>query len=208
MNWKLSRLYPIIDVQLNRRPLEELVQSFAAAGLSLVQLRAKHLSSREFLAQAHRLVELSRPLQLKVVVNDRADIAWLSRADGVHLGQDDLSVEDARTILGPQAIVGISTHSLEQAWLASQTSADYVAIGPVFETRSKEKPDPVVSCEVLSQLRCQVPKPLVAIGGITAERAPDLFRIGIDSVAVIRDVLCASDLDTRIADYLSLKPNG
>ena len=143
-----------------------------------VQLRGKHLSSRDLFEECRRLVALARPLSLKVIVNDRADLAWLSGADGVHLGQEDLPAVEARRILGEQAIIGLSTHGLEQARQAQQSPVDYVAIGPVFPTRTKENPDPVVGRQELQAIREHVTKPLVAIGGITLENVPALFESG------------------------------
>src|SRR5262245_2217691 len=200
---KLPRLYPIIDLEIsNHHPLEFLVAQFAAAGLSWVQLRDKKANSRQLFANAQRLVSLASQHGLTTIVNDRADIAWLSGADGVHVGQDDLPVGHARTIMGPGKIVGYSTHSLAQALEAEQTEADYVAIGPVFATSSKVNPDPIVQWEELREIRRRIQKPLVAIGGITSENAGQLFDLGVDSVAVIRDLLCAEDVRLKIRQFL------
>jgi thiamine-phosphate diphosphorylase len=139
---------------------------------------------------------------LTAIVNDRADIAWLSGADGVHVGQEDLPVEQAREIVGSGKIVGCSTHNLGQALEASQSSADYLAIGPVFATASKVNPDPIVPWEELREIRRRVRKPIVAIGGITSQNAAQLFDIGVDSVAVIRDLVGAQDIRSRINQFL------
>ena len=199
---KLPRLYPIIDLDISTHSLELLVTEFAAAGLSWVQLRDKKANSRQLLANAQRLVALASQHGLRAIVNDRADIAWLSGADGVHVGQDDLPVGLARTIMGPGKIVGHSTHSLAQALEAEQTEADYVAIGPVFATTSKVNPDPIVQREELREIRRRIKKPLVAIGGITSENATRLFELGVDSVAVIRDLLCAENVPLKIRQFL------
>jgi thiamine-phosphate pyrophosphorylase len=198
---QIPRLYPIIDLEVSGCPMEFLLQEFALAGLPWVQLRVKKANSRQLFANAQRLVELARRHGLTAIVNDRADIAWLSGADGVHVGQEDLPVEHAREIVGPERIVGYSTHNLVQALEAEQSSADYIAIGPVFATTSKENPDPIVSRLELRQIRRQVKKPLVAIGGITSQNAAELFDLGLDSVAVIRDLVNAPDIRAKISQF-------
>ena len=170
----------------------------------MVQLRGKDLSSGDLFRECRRLVSLARPLGLKVIVNDRADLAWVSGADGVHVGQEDLPAAEARRILGEQAIIGLSTHGLDQARQARESPVDYVAIGPVFPTRTKENPDPVVDRQELEAIREQVAKPLVAIGGITLENVRPLIDSGVDSVAVIRDLLLADDIRRRAAGYREL----
>jgi thiamine-phosphate pyrophosphorylase len=199
---QLPRLYPIIDLEMSQHSLEFLVEEFAAAGLPWVQLRDKKANSRQLFANAGRMVALAERHKVTVIVNDRADIAWLSGASGVHVGQEDLPVENARRILGAGKIVGYSTHNLAQALEAEQSSADYIAIGPVFATMSKANPDPLVSWEELREVRRRVRKPLVAIGGITSENAARLFDIGLDSVAVIRDLVSASNIHAKIKQFL------
>ena len=201
---KLFPLYPIIDLAVLQRPPEPVLAGLAGAGVQWVQLRGKDLSSGDLFRECRRLVSLARPLGLKVIVNDRADLAWVSGADGVHLGQEDLPAAEARRILGDQAIIGLSTHGLEQARQARDSPVDYVAIGPVFPTRTKENPDPVVDRQELQAIREQVAKPLVAIGGITLENVRPLFESGVDSVAVIRDLLLADDIRQRAAGYREL----
>ena len=199
---QIPRLYPIVDLEVSLHPLEFLIGEFAAAGLTWVQLRDKKANSRQLFANAQRLVELARRHGLTAIVNDRTDIAWLSDADGVHVGREDLPVEHARKIVGPKKIVGHSTHNLAQAMEAEQSSADYIAIGPVFATTSKVNPDPIVPLEELREIRSRVRKPLVAIGGITSLNAAQLFDIGLDSVAVIRDLVTASDIRAKISQFL------
>ncbi len=126
----------------------------------------------------------------------------LAAAGGVHVGQDDLGVEQARGIVGPDRWVGVSTHTLEQVEAADRTSADYVAFGPVFPTATKEHPDPVVGLRLLSEARARTRKPLVAIGGITLERAAETYRAGADSLAVARDLLAAADPGARARAFL------
>ena len=199
---QIPRLYPIIDPELALHPVEFLIREFASAGLTWVQLRDKKANSRQLFANAERLVELARRHGLTAIVNDRADIAWLSDAGGVHVGQEDLPIEHARKIVGPEKIVGYSTHNLAQALEAEQSSADYIAIGPVFATTSKLNPDPIVPWEELREIRKRIEKPIVAIGGITSQNAAQLFDIGLDSVAVIRDLITASDIRAKINQFL------
>jgi thiamine-phosphate pyrophosphorylase len=201
MTFHLPPLYPIIDLGSFDRPLETVVAQLAEGGASLVQLRAKKQSSREFYEIAIRGVDLAQSLGIQVIINDRADIAWMTDAGGVHLGQEDLPVEAARRVIGERKIIGLSTNTLEQARLAQESSADYVAIGPVFPTLSKTDADPVVDRFQLTEIRRVVQKPLVAIGGITVENARELFALGIDSVAVIRDLITARDLPRRVREY-------
>jgi len=199
---QLPRLYPIIDLEVSLHSLEFLAREFAAAGLPWVQLRDKKSNSRQLFANAQRMVELAQIHKMIAIVNDRADIACFSGADGVHVGQEDLPVEHARIIVGTKKIVGYSTHNLAQALEAEQSSADYIAIGPVFATTSKANPDPVVPWEELREIRRRVKKPMVAIGGITSQNAMRLFDIGLDSVAVIRDLVSAKDIRGKINQFL------
>jgi thiamine-phosphate pyrophosphorylase len=203
MPFKLPPLYPIIDMDLCPHPLESIMPQMADAGIRLVQLRAKNLTPRDFFHQAMRMMELANPLRLQVIVNDHADIALLSGALGVHIGQNDLPVEAARKVLGKEKIIGLSTSSAQQARLAQLSSADYVAVGPIFPTHSKENPDPIVGKEELMEIRRLVRKPLVAIGGITAENASALYELGIDSVSVIQDLMTAPDLRSRVKQYFA-----
>jgi thiamine-phosphate pyrophosphorylase len=138
------------------------------------------------------------------VVNDRADVAVLAGASGVHVGQEDLSVEQARGLVGDDRWVGVSTHNLEQFQSAAATSADYIAVGPVFATSSKAHPDPVVGIEFVQRARALTDKPVVAIGGITLENSAAVIAAGADSVAVISDILRARNPGERARQYLDL----
>ena len=138
------------------------------------------------------------------MVNDRADVTSAVEAAGVHLGQDDLSVEAARRVLGTEKFVGVSTHNLEQFELSAATSADYIAVGPVFATSTKANPDPVVGIDFIRRVRVLTTKPIVAIGGITLARAAEVIRAGADSVAVAGDILCAPDPGRRARQYMDL----
>ena len=187
----LPRLYPILDVDLCRaRGLEPLavLAAFLEGGATFLQLRDKTLSTAERLRLAEAAVSQARAAGARLIVNDRADIARLSGADGVHVGQDDLSVDDVRRIVGPDAIVGLSTHDAAQIEAAARTSASYIAVGPIYSTATK---DTGYSARGLDLVRraVLVGRPVVAIGGITLERAPEVFAAGATSVAVISDLL-------------------
>lgn len=182
----LPRVYPITDVGLSGLAHSEQVALLAAGGANFVQLREKRLSPLEFCEQARLAVATARERGLTIIINDRADIALAAGAAGVHLGQDDLPPEAARRILGQDAIIGYSTHSVEQAREAAVMPIDYLAIGPIFTTSSKQNPDPVVGLTGLSRVRDAVGDiKLVAIGGITLENAAEVIRAGADTVAVI-----------------------
>jgi thiamine-phosphate pyrophosphorylase len=184
------------------------VARLCEGGARLVQLREKHLSAREFYAEVSEALKVARSFGAKLIVNDRADVALSVGADGVHVGQDDVPPEAARALLGGGRVVGFSTHNVEQAVAAARLPVDYVAIGPVFDTSSKERPDPVVGLGGVRRVRAAVggSVKLVAIGGITAERAPSVLEAGADSVAVIGALLDASDpaeITRRTRDFLA-----
>ncbi|HJQ31898.1 MAG TPA: thiamine phosphate synthase [Pyrinomonadaceae bacterium] len=183
---KLPKLYPITDRLLSGLSHAEQVARLCEGGAGVVQLREKRLPPREFYREAEEALKVARSFGAKLIINDRADIALAVGADGVHLGQDDMPPEAARSLLGDAAVVGFSTHNVEQAIEAARLPVTYVAIGPVFATSSKEKPDPVVSLEGVRRVRAAVGAvPLVAIGGVTAETAPRVLEAGADSLAVI-----------------------
>jgi thiamine-phosphate pyrophosphorylase len=202
MRLVMPRLYVILDAELVRGPAPETARQLIAAGVRLLQYRAKNLQARDMLATARQIVELARREKANFFVNDRPDLAYLSGADGVHVGQDDLSVEQSRIIIGQDRWVGVSTHDREQFEQATATSADYVAIGPIFATTSKANPDPVVGTELLRQLRPLTKKPIVAIGGIRLERAAEVIEAGADSVAVISDIFAAADPAERARQFI------
>ena len=200
-----SALYPIIDLEIVDCSLESLLTKLSEAGASLVQLRGKKSSSKDLLKLSTQMVNMTQDHSLKVIVNDRVDIAWLSKADGVHLGQDDLPCSDARQILGSKAIIGLSTHTLKQACQAEDSTADYIAIGPIYRTQTKENPDPIVSLDELKAIRKAVTKPLIAIGGITTKNALPLFDLGVDSVAVVRDIVLSENVHQQVSNYSKLR---
>jgi thiamine-phosphate pyrophosphorylase len=197
-------LYAILDPTLSTLPIADLAEKLAGAGVRLMQLREKRASARRIYLDSRQLIGRLAPLGVRVIVNDRPDIAAIVGAGGVHVGQDDLPVEAARQICGPSCWVGVSTHHLEQLRAADLTSADYIALGPVFPTSTKENPDAVVGLDFLRRARQRTRKTLVAIGGITVESAGEVFRAGADAVAVIGDLVTAPDPAARAAEYLAI----
>lgn len=179
-------------------------EMLAASGVELIQYRNKQASSRSLFEISLNLVNFLNPRHLRVIVNDRPDIARLAGAGGVHVGQEDLQVEDARAICGAERWVGVSTHTLDQVREAGKTSADYIAVGPIFATSTKRNPDPIVGVDFICRARQLTSKPMVAIGGITLERGAEVFRAGADSVAVARDLLTAPQPGARAREFLNL----
>jgi thiamine-phosphate pyrophosphorylase len=186
----VPRLYAIVDASCFSRTedLATCAEELAAGGCTLLQYRNKNGNARLTLEQAR---ELKRRVggKARLIMNDRADLCLAAEFDGVHVGQDDLSPESVRRIIGPDLWLGVSTHNADQLQEADRTSADYIAVGPVFSTWSKEKPDPVVGLEGVRQARSLTTKPLVAIGGITRANAASVIEAGADSVAVISDLI-------------------
>lgn len=204
MRLVLPRLYVILDSA--RLPCEELTCALvlAESSVRLVQYRNKTASARELLRASRELAEFFRGRGVWLVVNDRPDVALLAGAAGVHVGQEDLSVADARRLVGPETWVGVSTHDEEQFRCALATSADYIAVGPVFPTETKENPSPVVGVEFIRQARALTDRPIVAIGGIALERASEVLAAGADSLAVVSDIWRAPDPRQRIRQYQEL----
>jgi thiamine-phosphate pyrophosphorylase len=188
--FQLSRLYPILDAacfpDIDR--LFAAAEELAAAGCALLQFRNKSGNARQMLDQAREL-RSRLGSSVKLIMNDRADLCLAAGFDGLHVGQDDLLPESARGIIGPARCLGVSTHNPEQLAESGRTSADYLAIGPIFATNSKVNPDPVVGLEGIRRARELTHKHLVAIGGITRSNACSVIEAGADSVAVISDLL-------------------
>ncbi|HEX8882154.1 MAG TPA: thiamine phosphate synthase [Candidatus Acidoferrum sp.] len=204
MRLVLPRLYVILDAALLTIPEKECASRLVDAGVRLLQYRNKGASSRQLLESAKRLSGELIPRGVTFIVNDRSDVAALAGASGVHVGQEDLSVEDARAVVGRNRVVGISTHNRAQFEQAAGSSADYTAVGPIFSTSGKTNPDPVVGTEFIREVRPLTDKPIVAIGGITLERAREVLRAGADSVAVISDILRAPDPGQRALQFIRI----
>jgi thiamine-phosphate pyrophosphorylase len=186
----LPRLYAILDSSHfpDTETLCLIANELVTGGVTLLQYRNKSGYARQMLEQAR---ELKRrvPSSVKLIMNDRADLCVAADFDGVHVGQDDLSPAGARAVIGNNLWLGVSTHNPEQLAEADKTTADYLAIGPVFSTQSKENPDPVIGLDGVRLARTLTRKPLVAIGGITRENCRSVIEAGADSVAVISDLI-------------------
>jgi thiamine-phosphate pyrophosphorylase len=185
----LPLLYAVVDPSLvSSIGLYSFAEELSAGGVTLLQYRNKTGNARHMLEQAR---ELKRTVgsSVKLIMNDRADLCVAAGFDGVHVGQDDLSPDSAREVIGEKLWLGVSTHNPEQVSVADRTSADYIAIGPVFQTASKANPDPVIGLEGVRKARALTRKPLVAIGGITRKNCRSVLEAGADSVAVISDLL-------------------
>jgi|SRR5208282_2099192 len=204
-------LYPILDAGFlppafdqRHETLRQLVQGLAGAGVEILQYRNKQGSEAEILRDAESL-RTAAPPKLKLILNDFPHLAVKARLDGVHLGQQDASPQEACALLGTGTIVGVSTHNETQLRAADLEPVDYIAIGPVFATSSKQNPDPVIGLDGMHLARRLTDKPLVAIGGITLENAPSVWAAGADSVAVISAIFSAGEDPAKLAgDFLRI----
>ena len=200
----LPRLYAMADASFG--DCVQIAEALFAGGARLVQVRNKTAAAGDVLAQVERIMAFA-PSDAQVMVNDRVDIALLAGAAGVHLGQTDLPPVAARRMLGPGRIIGYSTHNLNQALDADGLPVDYIAVGPIFATATKENPDPVLGVEKLREICRAVRKPVVAIGGIRLDDAQQVLNAGAQSVAVIRDLLVRSDISEGVRTFeRGLKP--
>ncbi len=192
--------YAIADT-LNRPELSytTLATQICAGGAKLLQLRVKERSARDFLTIAQQIRTICQRYGCLLIINDRADIALAVDADGVHIGQDDLPVEAARRVLGPRKVVGVSTHDPEQALAAARGGADYIGFGPLFGTQTKATGYTARGLEQLREIRRLVRLPIVAIGGITIERAPLALAAGADAVAMVSEIVRAPDVLAQVA---------
>jgi thiamine-phosphate pyrophosphorylase len=199
-------LHAILDVDVAtaaRWDVARLARAFLEGGAKVIQLRAKLLPSGRFLAHADDLVRAAEPYGASVIVNDRADLALVAGASGVHVGQDDLPPSAARRLLGPDATIGYSTHTVAQVDAAGAEPISYIAVGPVFGTHTKDTGYEAVGLALVAEAaRRSQGRPVVAIGGITLERAPEVLAAGASSVAVITDLLSGGDPAARVAAYL------
>src|SRR5712692_10607177 len=197
--------YAILDPQQTKgRAANDILRELLEGGVKVLQLRAKALSPRDFLQLARETRTLTRPHGCRFIVNDRVDIALACDADGVHLGQDDLPLHAARTLMG-EKIIGISTHDIEQATEAEHGGADYIGFGPMFGTTTKATGYTARGLEMLRQVRAAVTIPIVAIGGITESNVKDVWQAGADSAAIISDILSADDVADKVGRILALR---
>lgn len=204
MTFKLPTIYPITDGQISGLTHLEQARRLGDGGARLIQLREKVVSSREVFDAAVQTIEYAIGQRISIIINDRVDIALATNAAGVHLGQDDMPPEKARALLGDQAIIGYSTHTLEQARHAATLPVNYIAFGPVFATKTKVDPDAVVGLDGLRRVREAIGDiPLVAIGGIDIDNAEGVLSAGADSVAMISAII--ADAKNITATLLDLK---
>ena len=198
-----SPFYAMADT-LNRPALsfQQLARQLCAGGVRLLQLRVKQQPTRDFVSLATVVQRICRDSRCTLIINDRLDVALAVGADGVHLGQEDLPLAAARKIVGGEKIIGVSTHTAQQALSAEQAGADYIGFGPLFGTTTKTTGYTARGLGQLQEVRQQVRIPIVAIGGITAERAPAVLRAGADAVALISDIVLAPDIQYRVRTLL------
>lgn len=197
-------LYPIVDMEaLGNRAPGPAVAALVAGGAKILQFRAKGLSDRCFLDLAAEALAAARAGGAMLIVNDRPDVAVILGADGVHVGQDDLAPRQIRPLLPAGTLLGVSTHDVGQLERAAGEPVDYVAIGPVFPTRTKADPDPVVGLEMVRRARALSARPLVAIGGITEASARPVVDAGADGVAVVSALLSQPDLAAAVRRLLA-----
>jgi thiamine-phosphate pyrophosphorylase len=202
-------LYAILDTSLRPDlPLPKITESLLRAGVRVIQYRHKDKFGRKNFEQCQLLAQQMHAVGGVFIVNDRSDVAALCDADGVHLGQQDLPPGKARQFLGADSIIGYSTHTREQAALAESLPVDYIAIGPIFPTRTKQNPDPVVGLAMVSEVRKLTTKPLVAIGGITLADASSVLQVGADAVAIVSDLVSDSSIEQRVRQFLLTLPRG
>jgi thiamine-phosphate pyrophosphorylase len=202
-----ARLYPLTDRLLSGLSHAEQVSSLSEGGATLIQLREKTLSSLDFFSEAAEALRVARERGVKIIINDRVDIALALKADGVHLGQEDLPPAAARELLGPETILGFSTHNLKQALLAVHLPIDYIAIGPIFSTATKQRTEPTVGLDHLREVRQALGKfHLVAIGGITSKNRQEVLDAGADAVAIISDIWTGSESEPARTQRLLSPP--
>ena len=208
VGFPLPRLYAIADAGLlasRALPLPAFAASLREAGVTLIQWRDKQSSAASILASATLLRGIFPPEETLLLLNDHPALAAQSHCDGVHLGQDDLAPAAARLLLPSPRLIGLSTHTLDQVVAASHTSADYLALGPIFATSSKPDASPVVGLDLLRRARGLTSKPIVAIGGITRHNAPSVLAAGADSLAVISALLPPHEPTANVVrDFLDL----
>ena len=201
----LPRIYALTDVRVSGLSHAEQVELLSAGGATLIQLREKGLPARNFYQQAKAAIEVAARRGVQLIINDRVDVALAVGAAGVHLGQDDMPPEAARSLLGPNAVIGYSTHNIDQALAATKLPIDYLAIGPIFPTTSKSDTAPVLGLEGLRTVRRAIGAfPLVAIGGVIHANSREVIEAGADSVAVISALLSDPTRITEVTRKLNL----
>ena len=198
-------IYPIIDSSLvTPDNIGKTAEAIIDGGAKILQLRAKSLSSKEFLETARIIRKITKDKGTVFIVNDRVDIALLTDADGVHLGQGDLPVKEARRLLGNNKIIGYSTHNLREALEAVRLPVDYISFGPIFPTKTKEDTQTPKGLKGLSEVRKAVEIPIVAIGGITETNMAHVLKEGVESVAMISEILTSLDISKKLNRLIAI----
>jgi thiamine-phosphate diphosphorylase len=204
-NPALPPLYAIFDPeQFKERPASSILDALLKGGAGAVQLRAKNLTARDFLELAVEVRRQTQAAGCRFIVNDRVDIALLSHADGVHLGQEDLPLLAARKLMG-EKLIGVSTHNPAQARDAERNGADYIGFGPIFGTATKETGYSARGLEMLREIRRTVALPIVAIGGIQESNVQSVWQAGADSAAMISELMGAEDIEEKVRRILKLR---
>ncbi len=211
---KIEGLYTIIDTSyVSLEDISGVTEKIIKGGAKLIQLRAKELGSADMLKAARTIRKITRSSDALFLVNDRIDIALLSEADGVHIGDEDIVPEEARRLLGTGRLIGYSTHNTQEAELAAGLAnkgfIDYISCGPVFATRTKKDARAIVGLEGLKKVREMTELPLVAIGGVTEENLQEVLNAEIDAVAIISELLLAREITTKTKQLIeTIKRNG
>jgi thiamine-phosphate pyrophosphorylase len=206
---QLPNIYPIIDIPLiSSDNIRKTAQAIIDGGAKILQLRAKKLSSGEFLEAALIIRKITKDKGAIFILNDRVDIALLTDADGVHLGQDDLPVNEARRLLGNNKIIGYSTHNLREALESKKLPVDYISFGPIFSTKTKEDAQTPKGLKGLDEAKKAVKIPIVAIGGIIETNMAHVLKQGVESMAMISDILTAKDISQKIKRLISIAKEG
>lgn len=188
------KLYLVTDSELLKgRNFYECIEEAIKGGVTTIQLREKNASGKDFLTKALKLREITKQHNIKFIINDRIDIAMICDADGVHLGQNDINIKHARTLLGNDKIIGISTNNLEEAKIAKKDGADYIGVGAMFSTKTKQDTRPI-SIELAKKIREEIDIPMVLIGGINLENVYKLRVINSDGYAIVSAILKSKDI--------------
>jgi thiamine-phosphate pyrophosphorylase len=206
VSFHLPKIYPITDTTLSALSHAEQVKRLIAGGATFIQLREKSSSVRAFCTDAAEAISIARSAGANVIINDRVDVALALGADGVHLGQADMPVTAARRLLGDDAIIGFSTHNIEQVKAALNLPINYLAFGPIFPTQSKRSPDPVVGLDALDVIKSLNSRlPVVAIGGIDRSNVVGVWSAGADSAAIISAIVAEpAQIARNVRDFLAL----
>ena len=202
IDWRLCLVADMTAA--GKRDLVAIVHEATTAGATMIQLRGKNCETQEFLVMAIHIADLLKPIGIPLIINDRADIALASEADGLHLGQQDIPLGFARKMLGKNRLIGISVNTIEEAQTAEKEGADYVGVGPVYFTSSKDKLPTLLGLEGLRSVREKVHIPILAIGGITAENAKAVITAGADGIAVISAIMGEEDISKATKSLLSV----